>query len=689
METRINTYPLYVSGQYLTSEHLNETHNFLWQEIKLGRYATRGNGILNGLQADFTGSSAVKTITVSPGYGITLDGLVTGQEAPVVFDRCKAINLSIVQVAGEAPALMEKSVFDDATARPVGLEEKKVIAATELFGIELTALQLPIGVETIESKNITEAQALNNYSLIIWQSENEHEKTHCKINDCNIKGRVKEYVPRYFMLPNDSIPIVNPSNEKFKISRACRIKNLSQSGSKTGFYQANHAAWSCNFSEIMQYFSDSSLKNIKPIFAAANKDGLPKSVAQVGEMLTAINATVNNTNCPQYYTLFADILIKAINELIEAYNGFLEIFSNTNSTQRIAGILVLGGLRHPQFDSKRYYFIDAAPNIQMDARRKKLASLCNRIIAIVSNFVPMNRISGMLTKAENKVAIMPTCYQNSLQHTAIPFFFDVLNTNEVLRFWDPDGNGLEDIFCYFDAKVADRAVMASRLVSTSWMSDNFFRIEGHIGQSASNAITAIKKIVGDLGIPIQVLDCNIDYTGSTKMREFHTKLTSYLQTGIATLRSNPVVKNYPYDPLKNLMTASSTVSFRNAEEIKTVLNNFQAYTGVMYKATFPENSPVGKTSGTNVITKSVVDGYKAAFKQADIAQLIKDFGEATKDVTVNPDGKRLLILKDLIGLEYLGGAPRGGTFVVLHSNNIVVGDGCLPYYFRVEQGRVF
>ena len=48
-----------------------------------------------------------------------------------------------------------------------------------------------------------------------------------------------------------------------------------------------------------------------------------------------------------------------------------------------------------------------------------------------------------------------------------------------------------------------------------------------------------------------------------------------------------------------------------------------------------------------------------------------------------------VVPQSVVDAMNMGGALRGGTFVLLHDGTTVIGDGCLPYYYRINQLRVF
>jgi hypothetical protein len=220
--------------------------------------------------------------------------------------------------------------------------------------------------------------------------------------------------------------------------------------------------------------------------------------------------------------------------------------------------------------------------------------------------------------------------------------------------------------------------MVAKLATANWSGDNFFRIEGHLGLTKAAAISAISALIVNEGLPIQVLDCDVNYKGPTKWIDWYSQFYVFVKDSLSTLREKQ--KTYAYDPLKKIQTLTNETSYRQTDEVQTILNDFTAYNGVFYNTkTPPPGSP---------INEQVIAAYKEVIPQQKVTDMVKGYYEAIEEVK-NPAAKKLIVLKDLAGLEYLGGVPRGGTFVLLHSSGTVIGDGCLPFYYRVDQSRIF
>lgn len=694
MEPRPDFFPVYVSGQYLTSEHLNETHDFLWQQEKATRYLLAGNGIVSGMQADFTGNP-VQQINLSAGVASSIDGYIV-QNANTIFDKAIANTLANIVLKDGSKQLMLKTDYD-------ALQDKSNIASEadwnvfELFYSTEKIEDLPDGTNTLNTFNITSADALTKYAVFAWVFIKDAENDHCQQGDCNSKGIQRNFITRYFLIDNSLLTQMNFTNPQQNTCSVARIKNLSAAGSASGVQAASFAAWSASFAELSPYFSNSNPAKQLSIIASLLSADEQTALTNASTKLIQINASVSSQNCPQYYNAFASDLSKAINELVNFYNDYADKYSKL-SNDRIESVIIIGSLRSTGVDKWRYYFIPAIGQIIYAADKKKLRKLFLRVTSLVNNFIVQSNISSQQAKV-NKVLAIPSLIGDSfLQDCAIPYYYDVLQNganNDVLNYWNPQDGGLKNIFCYYDS-VIPRSDMAAKLVTADWSGDNFFRIEGHVGLAKATAISAINALIINDGLPIQLLDCDVNYKGPVKWINWVTQFSDFMKVSLEALKQDPNSKNYAYDPLKKIQTYAMETSYRQTDAVKGLLDDLTAYSGVFYNAKFQSvPAPKGKAkklgatgTGSSVITKPVADNYVKVITQQKITDMVKGYNDAIIEVK-DPNAKKMIILKDLAGLEYLGGVPRGGTFVLLHSNGTVIGDGCLSYYYRVATARVF
>ncbi len=689
MEPRPDFHPVYVSGQYLTSEHLNETQNFLWQQEKATRYILAGNGIVQGLQADFTGNPLLQKISLTDGCAVTIDGYLINPGKNLSYDQGVAITLTWFKTTDNVEQILEKTEFEKVKANlsisgiPVDLN------ATEII-LEGTAVEdLPIGAAALDTFAITVSQALSNFILLAWVFIKEAENNHCQQGDCNSKGIQKNYLVRYFLIQNNLVPQQNFMSPEMSTCSVFRIKNLSGAGSPALLNQRSFTAWSSNAAELLPYISTNAsgkqLSIITSLLTTSEQTQLGTAITK----FTQINSSVNTATCPQYYNSFAADMAKAINELVVFYNDYAKKYPTINA-KRIERTIIIGSFRQTGIDNWRYYFIAAPELVQYKFDKKKLKALLLRVLSLVNNFTPAAQIEEQSKTVDNRPLSIPTIAASDalLQNCAIPYYYNVMQQgtdNEVLKYWNPQGGSLKNIFCYYDSKIASRSDMATKLLNTDWYNYNFFRIEGHIGMPKATAISAVSNLIITLGLPVQLIDCDVNYKGPKKWNDWYNEFIGTLDTWMTKLRKN--YKEYDYAPLKNIQDRINQTSYRNVSEVGKIANDFYAYSNVFYNTTPPPAPPAGQPA-KKIIPGTAYVQFKSVVPKTEMVSIYDKFKGAASEQT-DLQSQKLVTLKDLVEIEYMGGALRGGTFVLLHNGTNIIGDGCLPYYYRINQVRVF
>lgn len=692
MEPRTNSHPVYVSGQYLTSENLNETHNFLWQEEKATRYLLAGNGIAQGLNADFTGAGVIQKITVSKGAASTTDGYIIQATQNTVFDKTLSVDLVLYQTLDDARHIIEQKDVQK-IADSIKPNSSKSLKAFELFIEGTPANNLPDNTVTITNVAITVNDALSNYFLLAWVFLKDTEYDQCQQGDCNSRGTLRNYSVRYFFITSNLFPAANAVSPELFTCSAARIKNLSASGSKAGLIQKSFAAWTINFTELLPYFFNDPNRQLKTVATLLGADDTAR-LATSTNTFNQINQSVNNTNCPQYYNLFAVDLAKAINELVLFYNDYAKSFP-VIAADRLEQAVIIGGLRQSGFDGLRYHFIQSPDLVQGKASYVQLKKLFRRVLALVDNFIPLASIQANANSVQNKPLAIPSLVGDALlQDCSIPYYFDIKTLspaeNNILKYWSPNGGNLKNVFSYYDSAVVSRADMAGKLPVANWYSQNFFRIEGHIGLAKQTAINALNSLIRTEGLPIQLIDCDVNYKGPQKWIDWYTNFATNVSTYVKNLRKD--YKEYDFSPIKKIQDGITQTSYRSVDDVVKIYNDFNAYSGVFY------NTPAVGAGLKKAQSKSALaakgipdtayDQYKTVVTQAQIDLINKDFKEAYAEQN-DLQASKLVTLADLTDLEYLGGAVRGGTFVLLHDGTNVIGDGSLPYYYRINFARVY
>lgn len=695
MESRPDFFPVYVSGQYLTSEHLNETQNFLWQEEKATRYLLAGNGIVKGLTTDFSGSPLVKQVAIFPGAAVTIDGYLVEAGKSIVFEKGAAIQLTLFTTISDPAQIMEKTAFDKVKAKINPIVEI-VLDTVEIFSNTIPNNKLPDGAVLLDDATIgiNAALALSNYLVLAWVFISDQENNHCQQGDCNTKGIQRNLITRYFLVKNNGkMSPLNSMSSQLPTCSVSRLKRLADAGGFAGLNQRSVDAWNSSAKEFQGYFTNSvtgkQLGIVASLLGNNEQIALSAAIARFGQIKSSASLV-----CPQYYNLFAGDLAKAINEMVVFYNEYAKKYP-TISNSRIAQSIIIGSIKQIAFDQWRYYFLPAPEQVQFNFDKQKLAALFLRILAMVNNFSIQSDIENQAKLVAKRPQVIPTIAASDslLQNNAIPFYFNVIkngNNNDVLKFWNTQGGNLKNIYCYYDSVLPGRDVdMAPKLADTDWYNYNFFRIEGHVGMSKIAAISEITKLINNLGLPVQLLDCDVTYKGPQKWIDFYDEYVGKMGVWVKALRQNYL--EYSFGPFKNIQENVNQTSYRLVDEVTKTMNNLNAFSGIMYSGPV-KTKAFGKTKAIGDKAKGIPESaygrYAEKVSKEDLKSLNKKYQDAMAELT-DAKASKLIMLSELADLEFMGGAIRGGTFVLLHNGQTVVGDGCLPYYYRVNQIRVF
>ena len=699
METRTNLYPVYVSGQYLTSEHLNETQDFLWEEEKATRYLLIGNGIADGMVADFVGTSILQSITISKGVGSTVDGYIVDVVKDTDFGIVIDAHLVLYTLADGSQDILDKADFDTQQEK-LNPTSSKEFTGYELIATDTDPAKLPDGNKKVEALSVTISSGMNDYVVVAYVQITDLANNHCQQGDCNTKGIQRNFSIRYFLLKNDFLNTQNFASSEYPLCSVARIKNLSGVTTTASLNQKSYDAWTISFKELNAYFTLGSGIEFKTVAANCLDQNSINALANSTTKFSQINASVSGSNCPQYYVAFASDLSIAINELICYYNLYARKYPKYTA-DRICQTIIIGMLRSSGLDKFRSYFLsdNYLNNVAYDG--KMLQLLFNRVLALIDNFILASNFNTKIAIIPNRPRQTPTLNGTDamLQNCAIPRYLDITasgSDNTLIKYWNPDGGNLRNVFCYYDPVA--RPEMSSKTPATSWARFNFFLLEGHIGMSKTTALANIKNLIADQGLPIQVIDCAYSLpskgTSSADMKAiYETQLKAWGTLIVKRKAEFPLITSKFTELLTALSNTGSTRLAFNLEIGRTlgktstsktldgVFGDINAYLGTIF-STRTKSTPA----------TAAFDAERAKFValtsvKADYAKLQASYGEYKTGIVVNPTSTQLL-LKDFSDLEYLAGVARGGTFVLIHDGATVQGDGCLPYYFNINKARV-
>ncbi len=688
MKSIKNQYPVYLPDQFLTSDNLNESFGFLECHERVTRSMIIGQGIIDGLDYSYTTTGTkVKSVDIKSGYGSSKDGYFLFLPEESVADKTQNYQYSMNW-------LIPAKIFD-----PLAADDKTVPALRLLTEGDLKVPELKEAAKLID---ITESDLLGKYRLALFADIKVTKLGNCSPGNCNIKGEEDSIntIVLLIDIATANFAKINPAFSALPGLMLLGLNKISSFANKSDFKNRVTTIAVHNLGLISEKMKDISEASAVLITTESNR--LKSAMNKLNDIIKNIGAA---TDIIEYYLLFANDLQLAINEYILHYNNFISKYYTTDEVPRFNRMLVLGQFQAASPDPYRYLWTSPLSSRDRRASYFIMANLCKRIAVLISHFTEAKALDTLLgqyygTKAETRLKLIPDKgYSFKLGDRSVPYYYDVLKNgfellNQSWRTQDLD-NRTDLVFNYFDDINSSRKHFA--LPFTFNLSEfPFFRIEGHIGLETEDASATLQSMIKKLDIPLQVITVELENQRWSGFREkydgFIKKYELFYQDLIAT--------RYAKDPdsqslhegfirkFKEMRTNINEVSYRNLDTVKTMLNDINAY-GRMFAGSEPSKAarkkvnvvvdgaaPAVTAKLTNgIYTGTVANNIKQKLKDRDILkvrdELLKDYP------TLIESGYSV---KELKGLEYLGGAYKGGTIVLVSDGAKIIGDFSLPFY---------
>ncbi len=678
-----NQYPVYIPDQFLTSDNLNESFGFLECHGRATRSMIIGQGIIDGLEYAYVASGGkVKTVDIKSGYGSTKDGYLISLPEESAAD--KTLNYKNY-IAWTIPA----RIFN-----PTAADDQTIPCIRLLTDAELRLPDLQSG----KLFDFTETDLLSKYNLVAFAEIKATILGNCSPGTCNSKGEEDNINSIILLLEKSKFTSINMYFPEITSLQIDGLTGVSFITSKTNYFST---------------ISDLIVKNLGLISAKmtamANVAAglIPYETALLktaASRLTAIATIVSHgTNFSQYYLLFANDLQMAVNEFVLHYNNFIHKYYNTEMAPRFDRMLVLGQFPPVSADPYRYQWTSPLSSRDRRANYLILANLCKRMSVMVSHFTESADLETILSQncgpdAPDRLRIIPDkgllC---NLGDRSVPFYYKVLVNgkelfNQSWRAQDMD-NSTGLVFNYFDALSDDRKSLAYPF-TLNLSGYPFYRLEGHLGLKTADVLDTLKSMLSGLDIPLQVISADVEsqkWSGfKDKFAEF-TKNYSQFYKDIVTIQytgdpENQALHEGYIRKFKTMRTNVNDVSYRDLDTIKSIMNDVNAY-GRMFSGA----SKRKKSAGVKGVQAAASGGLTKGQYTGQVAAKIKTTLSDNRILELRDDLVKFYpilftetgySLRDLKGLEYLGGAFKGGTIVLVSDGSVVIGDFSLPYFIE-------
>jgi len=688
-------YTVFEKDQVLTETQLNSVAQYLDDHDRLTRISLVGVGIVCGLRATYSGA----TVTLSKGVGITTDG-------------------DLLRV-GTATHYNKFKLYDNQSPKypQLYIDNSNMLTVYELLREDDTH---PLA-SNLNQFNSSTGSSLSNMVVLLLMESYIKNSNLCTGTDCDNRGCDYISTQRLLLVEKSSvgqllstIQTADSAAQNLSPIISQRVKIASNLTTQAQLTNRYHSACETMHTRI----SNELPKVWGNISFLLQEKFSSNPSATWSTKLNSIRADFSSNNRHiQYYYDF-------LNDVIETWNEMHNLLFGETAwcCPDINGFpkhLLLGNLV-PDSDSissindNRTGFYPSKA-IDRGVRLQEVQFLVQKIDALIKNFAPPTS-SGTATTI--RVTPSHTALQ-TLQNRAIPYYYQINATTPIHEYWSfkLQQRGMSAYnYSYHADSYSALGAAASPLDSTI-NSNNFFRIEGHIGQNVISALNTIESNIENQNLPFAVcsvlLGTNKDNipnkkgAGYTDLHRLHYlfrqdtvhKLDEATQFSQAF--KNNIDQAVDSGTIKNDVTGNDSVSIKTitADKNSTVTSKAAAAKGklnISYMNYVSDSSWMSDIGDTMVAAGQ----FKADLSKVVSTSYVTSFDHLIGNMTLNwlpwldgiildkddkADKKKLFhnFAKEHPGLEHTGGVVRGGTFVLVHDDEgTVIADFMLSHYVK-------
>lgn len=396
-----NRYPRYCNGNVLTSQDLNESFDFLHEQMKSTRSLLFGQGILNGLTYQY--DSEKGTITISPGRALTKSGSLIEELDTMEFayyvDREHYVEdgLSNQSLEGVDFVLLESKQSDYCK------ELKELIDIEKyLLGLQVVYKEVRNEVCTPQSCSNQGAEVVIDFVPVLKKATSVEQLK----QDASLGSIDELEVPSAFGLADYQVlPVFLRKAASSFYERIEAVKKGLEAMGKISF-------------KDIQWYDTLFGEN------ASLKEVLGASV----EKLDAIS--FDNKKITTYFS-FADDVHKAVSEFIAFYDDFLSRYRLTLGN-RLEEIVILGEMKAADdlsADETRYTLMETYREYDRSKEERILVRLVKRIVLMIDGFA-----SDGVVEVDKDFCFVPSYVVEKLGEREIPHYYQ--NRVELGEYWD-------------------------------------------------------------------------------------------------------------------------------------------------------------------------------------------------------------------------------------------------------------
>jgi hypothetical protein len=641
----VTSYPLFKANQLLTAENLNDLGEYLDQQTRMARLCLVGAGTLCGFIPRLEGD----TLVISKGCGVTSEGYLIHLD-----EDCRVGHYSEESLA--------RSIF----LGEVGGSNNDIIEALELFEAEQDK-STPLNAEVAKAMVV---------ALLL---ECTDEKGEVCADDCDETGTQRIFKVRKFLIkPQDGLDLIGENYDAASF-RDWSLEDLlvGRYGMADLYlerfgYTAADDELETDLTTITSY--EIFLKHYSAIIEDAAKriaPALKRTLFMFSPLFSRFKPIVlpdlplERFKSTGERPLEIQYLYDHLFDLILAYDEFREVaFDLMDVCRADAGWfpmhLFLGKPLSGATELPIPPAIDRTPYVQPPvyngnrSRADAARLLFKRLELLIKNFS-----TPIVSFEDDALRIMPSRYGSApLSARAIPYYYS--DPEELRRVWNGDRhrkNRDRQTFGYYFHRPQNgpdsyepNPPYDDPLVF-DFEAYGFLRIEGHVGQELSFALSRVQELRRKYNLPFDIVvlklgeeidDNAVDYDCDFEVLEAqYTKLRTDLRCAIEQW---------------HFMTGKQTEGIRELlDKLSDKLDDFNYDDD--FVAAFDKVVEVVHAKGE---AKQCLLGYdKQAFK--DLHDVQRRRKEAVERQTLFHK-----FAESHPGIEHKAGVPRGGTFILVY-----------------------
>jgi PKD repeat protein len=466
-------FPIYQADQVLSADHLNQSLAYLEKHDRLSRRLLHGTGIVCGLEF----SVADGVLTITKGCGISSEGYLLAIEE----------DLALAQVRDYTPPYPPKyTPFYDGSDKPFKLWE--AVIATEAEGQNLQPLS---------------KLNLQNKVLMLYLEMYNKDLKDCVGDDCDNMGMVRQFTLRPLIISTqDLIKIFNQDGNTLEdVASDVLARYTLQDIIPPRFdVTPKNAVTAKSINDAYATLADTLMPEISLGMAQlellfSDSLGMPKTMADAVKKLKEKLSVVRKKELGnQYFFDHLCDIAAAYNELVEVATKWLvTCMPAEDDFPRHLALGEFALIKEHMPKVFRHYFKHAAAAPEAHRQQKHVRFLYERLLKIIYNFE---------LRSEKDVRTTRSNYNRILSEKAIPYYYRPADAGDQswLLGWNyrqRERGAWKNVGHYFNNPQTQ--------LLRDLENNNFFRIEGHLGQSYTEALSSIKKQINDYRLPVKAI----------------------------------------------------------------------------------------------------------------------------------------------------------------------------------------